>query len=179
VRDFCENRAFIRAVVSLPPETFYSSGAAVKASLLFLQKFTIKEQADFDAKHAKTRVEIEAKHEAAIASTTTNLELAIVEARTKGDAVQRKLLQRELTNYRRRMAKTIDLETRALLKERFPYLIFMYEADKVGITATGDEDQNELFPNDRQPPEVNKTCLELYRQFRQNPKAFQLKDGRQ
>ena len=40
VREFCENRAFIRAVVSLPQETFVSSGASVKASLLFMQKFT-------------------------------------------------------------------------------------------------------------------------------------------
>jgi type I restriction enzyme M protein len=53
VREFCENRAFIRAVVSLPQETFFSSGASVKASLLFLQKFTEKEQADFDAKRPK------------------------------------------------------------------------------------------------------------------------------
>jgi type I restriction enzyme M protein len=41
VREFCENRAFIRAVVSLPQETFFSSGAGVKASLLFLQKFNV------------------------------------------------------------------------------------------------------------------------------------------
>jgi len=31
VREFCENRAFIRAVVSLPQETFFSSGASVLA----------------------------------------------------------------------------------------------------------------------------------------------------
>ena len=55
VREFCENRAFIRAVVSLPQETFLSSGASVKASLLFLQKFTAREQADFDKKHAGAR----------------------------------------------------------------------------------------------------------------------------
>ena len=38
----------------------YSSGASVKASLLFLQKFTEKEQADFDAKHAKASAEVKA-----------------------------------------------------------------------------------------------------------------------
>lgn len=37
VREFCEDRAFIRAVISLPQETFFSSGASVKASLLFLR----------------------------------------------------------------------------------------------------------------------------------------------
>ena len=40
VREFCENRAFIRAVVSLPQETFYSSQASVKASMLFMQRFS-------------------------------------------------------------------------------------------------------------------------------------------
>ena len=55
VREFCEDRAFIRAVVSLPQETFFSSGASVKASLLFLQKFTDKEQADFDAKQDRSQ----------------------------------------------------------------------------------------------------------------------------
>ena len=38
-------------------------------------------------------------------------------------------------------------EARKLLKDRFNYPIFMYEADKVGISATGDEDENELYPN--------------------------------
>ena len=50
VREFCEDRAFIRAVVSLPQETFYSAGASVKASLLFMQKFSEKEAADYQAK---------------------------------------------------------------------------------------------------------------------------------
>ncbi|HQA38305.1 MAG TPA: N-6 DNA methylase, partial [Kiritimatiellia bacterium] len=58
VREFCENRAFIRAVVSLPQETFFSSGASVKASLLFMQKFTEKEQAEFDAKQAQALAEV-------------------------------------------------------------------------------------------------------------------------
>lgn len=40
VRQFAEDKAFVRAVVSLPRETFFSTGASVKASLLFMQKFT-------------------------------------------------------------------------------------------------------------------------------------------
>jgi len=44
VREYCEDRAFIRAVVSLPHETFFSSGASIKASLLFMQKFTEKKR---------------------------------------------------------------------------------------------------------------------------------------
>lgn len=174
VREFCENRAFIRAVVSLPQETFSSSGASVKASLLFLQKFTDDEQADFDAKNAEARAEIEANHVDEIAAETQRLEEAIAAAKDERDAEQRKVLQKELKDYQKRMADLIAMETRALLKALFPYLIFLYEAEKVGITATGDADQNELIPSDNLPPDIEKSCLDLYREYRRNPKAFLL-----
>ena len=176
VREFCENRAFIRAVISLPQETFFSSGAAVKASLLFVQRFTAKEQADFDTKRQKANQQVKAQHADSIAAETSRLETAIAAAIKKQDSAKRKALQRELNDYQRKMADQIATETRALLKERFPYAIFLYEAEKVGITATGDSDQNELFPNDRKPPTIDKTCVELYREFRRNPKAFLLAD---
>ena len=173
VREFCENRAFIRSVVSLPQETFCSSGASVKASLLFLQKFTTKEKADFDAKHAKALAEVEAKHADAIAKETKRLEDVIAAAK---EAEERKSLQKKLKDYLNRMAETIATETRAILRERFPYPIFLYEAEKVGITATGDADQNELFPNEKVPTAITKTSLDLYREFRRNPKVFFLKE---
>jgi type I restriction enzyme M protein len=173
VREFCENRAFIRAVVSLPQETFLSSGASVKASLLFMQKFTAREQDDFDAKEAKARKEIEAKHAGTVAKETKRLEGAIAAAK---DAGERKVLQKELTDCQKRIDEEITSESRALLKERFPYPIFLYEAEKVGITATGDADQNELVPNDNQPRDLGKTCLETYRDFRRDPKGFFIGD---
>ncbi|MBI1746247.1 MAG: N-6 DNA methylase [Acidobacteria bacterium] len=179
VREFCENRAFIRAVVSLPQETFFSSGASVKASLLFLQKFSEKEQADFDGKQAKANSEMKAKHTDAIAKETARLESAIAATKAAQDADQRKALQKELAAYEKRMAETITKETRALLKERFPYPIFLYEAEKVGITATGEQDQNELFPNDNMPSGITKTCLELYQEFRRNPKPFFLGEAKE
>ncbi|HXQ25974.1 MAG TPA: N-6 DNA methylase [Candidatus Acidoferrales bacterium] len=177
VREFCENRAFIRAVVSLPQETFISSGASVKASLLFMQKFSEKEQADFDTKQHKANREVRAKYADAIAGETLKLETAIADAMKAQDTEKRKGLQRELAEYQKRMADTIASETRALLKERFPYPVFLYEAERVGITATGDTDQNELFPNVNQPPGDGKTCLELYHEFRRNPKAFFIREA--
>ena len=59
VREFCEDRAFIRAVVSLPQETFFSSGASVKASLLFLQRFTVEEHNHFN--EVKVQAEAECR----------------------------------------------------------------------------------------------------------------------
>jgi len=77
-----------------------------------------------------------------------------------------------LADYEKRMAETVAKETRALLKEKFSYAVFLYEAEKVGITATGEQDQNELVPNDNIPPDIKQTCLELYQEFRRNPAPF-------
>jgi type I restriction enzyme M protein len=68
-------------------------------------------------------------------------------------------------------------ESRQLLKQRFDYPIFMYEAEKVGITATGDEDRNELYPQPNASEEAGKTCLEWYREFAADPKTFAEKGG--
>ncbi len=127
---------------------------------------------DRDAKHGKANTEVAAKHADAIATETARLEAAIAAAKEARDTEKRKTLQKELADYRKRMAETIAKETRALLKERFPYPVFLYEAEKVGITATGEQDQNELVPNDNQPPGIAKSCLELYQEFRRNPEPF-------
>jgi type I restriction enzyme M protein len=77
VREFVEDRAFLRAVISLPLETFFSSGASVKASILFLEKFSDKEQIKFDKLKAAARAEIENKYADEIARETKRLTDAI------------------------------------------------------------------------------------------------------
>ena len=74
------------------------------------------------------------------------------------------------------MDDTKTRENRALLKGRFDYPIFLYEAEKVGITATGEPDANELYPNDRVPTGMKpeETCLEVYRRFCKKPGEFAL-----
>jgi type I restriction enzyme M protein len=63
-------------------------------------------------------------------------------------------------------------QSRSRAKSNFDYHVFMYEAEKVGISATGDEDRNELYPNSNSPENMGKSCLEWYYEFRQNPSAF-------
>ncbi|MBI4633047.1 MAG: N-6 DNA methylase [Deltaproteobacteria bacterium] len=174
VREFCENHAFIRAVISLPQDTFVSSGASVKASLLFMQKFTREEQTDLEAKIVAAGEETREKYAPEIAKRTKDLEDAIEEAKKKRDADRRKSLQKELHDYRRDVEERIKGEARALLKERFPYPIFLYEADHVGITATGETDRvpNELVPNEYKPADIEQTTFELYRRFKANPRLF-------
>lgn len=177
VREFTEDRAFLRAVISLPQETFVSSGASVKCSLLFLQKFTKEEQQHFDKTYAAAKAEIEARYAGEVKAERERLENAVVEARQAKDAEQRKVLQKELKDYLKTMEVRQVNEARQLLKERFDYPIFMYEAAKVGISATGEEDQNELYPNANQPNDCDKTCLEWYREFLVDPSSFAVGGG--
>jgi type I restriction enzyme M protein len=172
VRQFVEDRAYLKAVVSLSQDTFISSGASVKASLLFLQKYNDEEKERFDQTHAIAKAEIEAKYADEIAKKSQQLEDAIAEAKEKKDAEGRKSLLKELKDYIKQMDEKKATESRQLLKERFDYPIFMYEAEKVGISATGEEDQNELYPTANKPEGVDKTCLDWYREFLTDPKVF-------
>ncbi|WP_207062472.1 N-6 DNA methylase [Motiliproteus sp. SC1-56] len=177
VREFVEDRAFLRAVVSVPDGTFKSSGADVKCSLLFLQKFTEEEKHKFDTDYASIKAEVESLYAPEIKAEQERLESAIEATKQAKDAEQRKALQKELKDYLNAMDAKQVIESRQRLKEHFDYPIFMYEAEKVGITATGEEDQNELYPNTNQPPECDKTCLEWYQEFQANPSAFSVTGG--
>jgi type I restriction enzyme M protein len=172
VREFTEDRAFLRAMVSLPQETFTSSGASVKCSVLFLEKFTDKDAERFAQTRADALAEITAKHQPEVDATHSRIEKAMAEAKEAKDRESLATLRKELADFDKRIAETIAKESRALLKQRFDYPIFLYEAEKVGISATGEPDLNELYPNDRVPPGIEKTCLELYREFREDPAPF-------
>ncbi|SPE27202.1 hypothetical protein SBA2_330012 [Acidobacteriia bacterium SbA2] len=141
-------------------------------SLLFLQKFTVEEQAEFNVKYAEAKAETEAKYADTINEETRRFEIVIEAAKKARDIRQQKEQQRELTNFQRHMSDLVANETQSILKERFSYPIFLYDAEKVGITATGDSDQNELVPNNNQPPGITRTSLELYQEFRRDPKPF-------
>ena len=82
-----------------------------------------------------------------------------------------------MKDFQKQMDEKKADESRQLLKERFDYPIFMYEAEKVGISATGEEDQNELYPNSNQPKDVEKTCVEWYREFLSDPSGFTVAGG--
>lgn len=176
VREFCEDRAFIRAVVSLPQETFASAGASVKASLLFLQKFTEEEAAEFEAQRQSAIQDVNSKYESEIHAEVARLQTEINAAKKARDPARRKTAQTTLRKYEKTMAESMAQEVRQLLKHRFDYPIFMYDAEHVGITATGEQDTCELYFNDtlglpaRMTPED--TVLEQYWRFRRNPNVF-------
>lgn len=112
VREFCEDHAFIRAVVSLPQETFYSAGATVKASLLFMQKFTEEEAADYKVKRQAAIAEVYAKYQAESAAETARLKAAIAAAKRGSDAEGQKRAQDELRQYEKHIAESQVYEAR-------------------------------------------------------------------
>lgn len=57
LRRYIEGRARLLAVVSVPQEVFASSDATVKTSLVFLQRFTIEQQEEWDAALVEARRE--------------------------------------------------------------------------------------------------------------------------
>lgn len=172
VRAFVEDRAYLRAVVSLPQETFASSGASVKCSVLFLEKFSEEDEERFNQTKANAIEKVTKKHRAEAEKTRKRINKAMLDAKAIRDKLRFAELRKELKEFEKQLQTTIDRESRALLKECFNYPVFLYEAGKVGISATGDPDLNELYPNDRVPEGVEKTCLELYGQFNSDPEPF-------
>ena len=133
-----------------------------------MQRFTEREKAEFEDTRSKAIEEINAKYADEIAAEEERLEGQITEAKENKDVVCRKASQKELRTYQKKMKAKKTAEARTLLKERFSYPIFLYEAEKVGITATGDDDLNELYPNDNVLQGIEKTCVEVYREFLDN-----------
>ena len=192
VRHFVEDRARILAVVSLPGNTFVASGATVKTSLLFLQKFTVEQQKQYDlqAKHSlqqaqqERKAEVE-KQEAILKTrnTTTTSFLKKVATHTKDEVAKAaeaaaaanatlKSEKAQATKRIKQIEAEIIVKARALLRSAENYLIFMYEAEKVGLTATGAADENELVPNGAMPKTLSKSALEIYKEFRKAPEAY-------
>ena len=64
LRRWAEGRAMLLAVVSLPEETFRSSNATVKASLVFMRRFTEAEAAGWEAAWAKAHSELDSGFDA-------------------------------------------------------------------------------------------------------------------
>jgi type I restriction enzyme M protein len=84
----------------------------------------------------------------------------------------KKSVPKALKAYQKKMSLRIADESRALLKERFNYPVFLYEAEKVGITATGEPDGNEMYPNIRISSGIDKSALEYYKEFCEDPTPF-------
>lgn len=140
VREFVEGRAFLRAVISLPQETFISSKASVKSSILFLQKFSEEEQKNFNfilAMHIDG-LRCERQDELQRLETIINYRKEKGEKLAIYTAEDKKKAKKEL----KELELTIKKEAFKLTKIDFDYPIFMAEPEFVGITSTGEMGEN-------------------------------------
>lgn len=199
IREYVEDQAQLLAVISLPEDTFVSAGASVKSSLLFARKRTIDEQTVYDTAKIQAHTDAKAiddensdvkaerqrlqteitKHDTERASQAA-LARDKTQTQTVRDAAKEaerqantnlKNAQKQRDQYEKTRTDAVTVAARKLLKTRLDYPIFMYEAQHVGMTSTGDVDRNELVPGDL-PEDVTESALELYRQFQQDPEPF-------
>jgi type I restriction enzyme M protein len=133
VREFVEQRAFILAIISLPQETFASSGAQVKASLLFLKKYSNDE---------KNRHDNLLKEKFDKEYTQYEEEIKILEEQLKSS---RGLIKKETLKEIKSIHDKIIQISNQKAKDDWSYKIFFQEAQFVGINGQGEDvEENDL-----------------------------------
>lgn len=134
VRQYIESRARILFIVSLPQEVFMKSGASVKPSILFLKRFTEKDQQEYNKTAKAVAQEIEAMHASEIEEISSSLQDNIT-------AEEKKLLYQR----KKQLHQKIENEKEHLLKTRMNYDIPMAKVNKAGIGSRGEVVENELI----------------------------------
>lgn len=134
VREFAEGKAKILAVVSLPVDTFISSKASVKSSIIFLQKFSEEEKLNYE----NTSKQIEEKYNKEI----QKIEKEYNEKIKIADKEDKKIIKSEL----KKLIDDLINQSKKEQKKSLNYPIFMAEVTNSWITSTGatDSEWNEL-----------------------------------
>lgn len=149
VRDFVESKAKILLIVSIPQDVFMAAGATVKPSLLFFKKFTEDEAEEYNRIYIQASHEVEAKYDEEMTDIDAKLAKRGKEALTKDEKKSLRSRKKELT-------VLIENEIKALVKERFDYVIPIAEVQKAGISTTGAKIENELEPLEKEFTEYRK-----------------------
>lgn len=143
IREFVEGKAKIMLIVSIPQDVFIASGATVKPSLLFFQRFTEKEAKQYKRIVNTAQKEVLAPYQEELKDIEDKLAKRGKEALPKE---KKKMLQvRQKT-----ILVTIEEEAKKLVKQRFDYQIPIAEVQKAGISTTGAPIENELIPLEKE-----------------------------
>ena len=149
VRDFVESKAKILLIVSIPQDVFMAAGATVKPSLLFFKKFTEDEAEEYNRIYIQVSHEVEAKYDEEMTDIDVKLAKRGKEALTKDE-------KKSLRSRKKELMVLIENEIKALVKERFDYVIPIAEVQKAGISTTGAKIENELEPLEKEFAEYRK-----------------------
>lgn len=149
VRDFVESKAKILLIVSIPQDVFMAAGATVKPSLLFFKKFTENEAEEYNRIYIQASHEVEAKYDEEMTDIDAKLAKRGKEALSKDE-------KKSLRARKKKLVALIENEIKALVKERFDYVIPIAEVQKAGISTTGAKIENELEPLEKEFTEYRK-----------------------
>jgi len=136
-REYFEGRAKLILITSIPQDVFIASGATVKPSLVFLKRFTEEEETNWETITKEATKEINAKYKRQITEIKDKLKLRGSEAPSTAD---KKALRTELKTVESQM----EIEIKAIIKERFNYSIPLAEIASAGIDSKGARIENEL-----------------------------------
>ena len=139
VREYFEGRAKILLIVSIPQDVFMAAGATVKPSLMFFKRFTEEEQAQYNGIKVKAFSEVREKYVDELFSIETELAKRGKEALP---AAEKKTLRAR----KKEIEVAIDQETKALVKQRFDYVIPIADVKRAGINSIGIKIENDLEP---------------------------------
>lgn len=138
-REYFESRAKLILITSIPQDVFIASGATVKPSLVFLKRFTEEEENNWASITKEATEEVNAKYKKQIIEIKDKLKLRGSDAPSRED---KKVLRTELKT----IESQVEIEIRAIIKERFNYSVPLAEVEKAGIDSKGARIDNEL-PN--------------------------------
>ncbi|AXG72961.1 N-6 DNA methylase [Flavobacterium arcticum] len=138
VREYFESTAKIILITSIPQDVFMKSGATVKSSLVFLKKFTDEENRLWKNYTTQATKDVKAKHAPELNSIKEKLML-------KGAEALNTTTKKELRQQKKKIEEQIEVEIRAIVKEKFDYEIPIATVEKAGISSTGSIIENELI----------------------------------
>ena len=139
VREYFEGRAKILLIVSIPQDVFMAAGATVKPSLVFFKRFTEEEQAQYNGIKVKAFAEVQDKYIEELTSIENELAKRGKEALP---AAEKKTLRAR----KKVIEAAIDQEVKALVKQRFDYVIPIADIKRAGINSIGIKIENDLEP---------------------------------
>ncbi len=138
VREYFEGKAKLILICSIPQDVFIAAGATVKPSLVFMKKFTKKEEKEYATAKKRALETAKEKYIEEIQTLETELNKLTTE---KGKRSQISAINKRL----KEIEKLIEENAKPYIKEYFNYNIPIASVEKAGITTTGSECENELL----------------------------------
>ena len=131
VREYFEGKAKLILICSIPQDVFIKAGATVKPSLVFMKKFTLEEQQQYDKCVQEAKEIVDNKYADEIASL-------------ESDLAKKAITKKEYTAKVKIINAKKEVEIKPIVKEKFDYEIPIAKVEKAGITTTGAKCENEL-----------------------------------